>query len=114
MGTYWNDFLEEYPWVKKCPLEKILELFWLYCKNVDLPEGKDNFFDIEGQLARARQQVEESPDNSAKQTQPAICPPDPNYCQLCKGLGTVYCGDGGERVCPGCNGSSVGKQQASA
>ena len=33
--------------------------------------------------------------------------PAEHWCPLCKGAGTVYNDDGGERVCPGCNGKSV-------
>lgn len=32
MGTYWDDFLMEYPWISGAKLPTILQAFWEYCK----------------------------------------------------------------------------------
>ena len=31
MGTYWDEFLYQFPWVSKLPLADVLELFWHWC-----------------------------------------------------------------------------------
>ena len=32
MATYWDSFLEKFPWVNQLALNEILELFWYYCQ----------------------------------------------------------------------------------
>jgi len=43
MGTYWDNFLKQYPFVQHCALETILELFYFYCdmENQDLFKEKE-------------------------------------------------------------------------
>lgn len=31
MGTYWDEFLYQFPWVERLPLVDVLELFWHWC-----------------------------------------------------------------------------------
>lgn len=42
MGTYWDEFLKQYPFVRHCALETTLELFYFYCdsENQDLFKDK--------------------------------------------------------------------------
>jgi hypothetical protein len=42
MGTYWDEFLKQYPFVRHCALETTLELFYFYCdsENQDLLKEK--------------------------------------------------------------------------
>jgi hypothetical protein len=35
MRTYWEVFVEDFPWVKDLPLIKVLELFWHFCHEPD-------------------------------------------------------------------------------
>ena len=35
MGTYWDDFLKEYPWMNGMKTVMVLEAFWHYCKGTN-------------------------------------------------------------------------------
>lgn len=51
MKTYWDDFLERYPWMSKCELRFVLRLFWYYCDR----DSKE-YFEKELEVLRSQQQ----------------------------------------------------------
>lgn len=80
MGTYWDEFLYQFPWVLKLPLDKILELFWHWC-------GTDNGQKstvFEDRLKSASQIAEAHP--QADNTGRDVMPPRYDYSQF------EYCG----------------------
>ena len=78
MGTYWDDFLKEYPWISGAKLPTILQAFWEYCKRHE---------DFDKTMQRAREECNKpAVSNLVCPTHGTMLYKHPNglaYCSLC-------------------------------